>query len=627
MRNSIWLSALFLIVFFGCEDKPVYISPNAAPITLYQVVPPNWWAGMNREDLEILIKGEDFTDTYITSSNPAFLIDSVSYFTNSQYIALHCRVTMVQADTVQLYFTKNDTSKVYNYPILPRVNDTNRIVGLTPSDLIYLIMPDRFANGDTANDIVAGMNEATLQRDSMFYRHGGDLKGILDKLDYLEEVGATALWLNPAIENDEPLESYHGYAATDKYKIDARLGTNEQFIRLGDELQKRDMKLVMDVVHNHVGDKHWIIEDLPCDDWVHQQDTFQRTSYRAPTLFDPYASKRDKDIMLNGWFDHHMPDLNQQDPHVANWLLQNDIWWIETAGVDALRMDTYAYSDPDFLEWWASYIRYEYPNIHIFGETWVHGAATQAYFNGGTIMNKKFASSVHGLTDFQLYYAINEALQKDFGWTEGASRIYYTLAKDYMKRDPESNVTFLDNHDLSRFYSMAGEDIRKWKQGIAFLMTTRGIPSIYYGTEILMKNFSDPDGKVREDFPGGWPSDTTTKFNASGRTELEQEAFDFLTTLTKYRKENAAFFNEAKLMQFVPENGVYTYFRYADDMSLMIVLNFSDKEQSINANRFSERIGGAGYSSAADMYTGHAVKLGGTMVLKPWEVLVLELGE
>ena len=594
---------------------------------IQKICPPHWWIGMENESLQLLVHGENIANSEVSIKDKSIRLQTQKV-ENPNYIFLDLTIPKTtKSGMLPITFKLNGNEFVQEYelkkrqPLWKKQGEENK-KKLNSSDFIYLIMPDRFSSGESDNDKIEGMNEISLNRKEMYDRHGGDLQGVINHLDYLEELGVTALWLNPVITNDQPKASYHGYAATDHYSIDPRFGDMEIYLELVEECHKRGIKMVMDVIHNHIGNEHWLFKDLPAKDWVHEWDGFTRTNYRAPTLFDPYAADYDKDRMLNGWFDHHMPDLNQSNEFVANYIIQNNIWWIEHGQTDAFRMDTYTYSDPDFLIKWGDAIFQEYPDFGMFGETWVHGTPTQAYFHGNTTLQKEFKNKMPGLTDFQMHYAIHKALTENFGWTEGVSRLYYTLAKDFLYEDPYNNVLFLDNHDASRFYSVVGEDFKKYKMGLALLMTLRGIPCMYYGTEILMKNFSDPDGKVREDFPGGWDGDTMSKFTKEGRTEKENEAFEYVKLLSNYRKNNPVL-HDGKLMQFVPYDGVYTFFRYSKTQSVMIVVNSNDKEIDLDTTPFEERT--KGFKSAKNIVTNEMLSDFKTINVPAHTTLILEL--
>jgi len=491
-----------------------------------------------------------------------------------------------------LKFTKNGKEIAqYAYPILARDPNLIKAQGVTSADFIYLLMPDRFANGNKNNDVVKGMRETDLNRDSMYYRHGGDLEGVISKLDYLHDLGITALWMTPVVTNDMPKASYHGYANTENYHIDPRFGTNADYRRLGQELHRRQMKLIHDVVPNHVGLYHWTVIEKPFSDWLHEWPSFTQTSYKDQTVFDPYAADADRQKMQNGWFVASMPDLNQNNPYMANYIIQSHIWWIEYAGVDGFRIDTYPYNDLKFMAEWTDRIVAEYPKFTFFGETWVHTVPNQAYFLGAQKVGQTVDTKLMAVTDFQLLYGIESALNQKPEWTEGVNKLYNTLASDYQYPHPEQHVIFLDNHDKDRFFSVVGEHLEKYKSAMSWLLTTRGIPQIYYGAEILMKNFSNPDGLLRDDFKGGFPGDPINKFVEAGRLPEEQEIFRHIQKLAQYRKHNVVL-QTGKVMQYVPEDGVYVYFRYTDDKTVMVLLNGNEESKEVSLSRFEQRLQG-----------------------------------
>ncbi|MEL6592615.1 MAG: alpha-amylase family glycosyl hydrolase, partial [Bacteroidota bacterium] len=411
---------------------------------IQKIEPPFWWAGMEQQELQLLVYGPNIAANKVSVNHPGVSLISTQEVANPNYLFLNLQVSAdAKAGLVPLVFQSGGEAFAVQYELKTRESQSNRIQGVTSEDFIYLLMPDRFANGNPNNDVIAGMAQTESSRTKQYARHGGDLQGIADHLDYLQELGVTTLWLNPILENNQPHESYHGYAFTDHYRVDPRFGTNADFKALVEACHSRGMKVIWDVVHNHVGNNHWFIKDLPDPTWIHQWEEFTKTSYRAPTLMDPYASEHDKNLMANGWFDHHMPDLNQQNPLLARYLTQNNIWWIEYAGLDGLRIDTYAYPDQEYMSDWARDIRTEYPQLGMFAETWVHGIPVQAWFSEKN--GWKADSYMPATTDFQLYYAINDALSQPFGWTEGMARLYYTLAQDFVYEDATRNVVFLDN--------------------------------------------------------------------------------------------------------------------------------------------------------------------------------------
>ena len=587
-----------------------------------KVEPPYWWTSMEHPFLELMVYGENIGAFNAAINAPGVTLLKVRKVENPNYLFLYIHIaeTCLPGE-IELLFTNQGDNRILPYRLEDKRSMATGANGIDATDLIYLIFPDRFANGDPSNDSVAGMNEVEVNRDAMFSRHGGDIAGIRKHLDYLDDLGATALWINPLVENNQPKESYHGYAATDLYRIDPRFGSNEEYKALVDEAHSRGMKIIVDVVYNHWGDRHWIYQDLPDSSWFNFWPEFTRTSYRATTLFDPYIHPSETKKFSDGWFDHHMPDLNQQNPQLANYLIQNSLWTIGHFGVDAFRIDTYAYPDQLFMRDLANRIRLEFPRFFLFGETWVHGTPTQAWFTERNGTLKPIDSRLQSVTDFQLYYAIQDALNKDFGWTEGSARLYYTLAKDILYRDAARNVTFLDNHDLSRIYSILGEDIEKLKMALGFMMTTRGIPSIYYGTEIGLKNFADPDGKVRQDFPGGWPGDATNKFTAAGRSADEEAIHTHIRALARYRKSNPDLF-KGDLIHFVPEKGIYVYFRQGGGKTLLCIFN-PQGEQTLALDRFRGMLGEV--VSGRDILGDFDVELGDQLQIPAKKLWLIEL--
>lgn len=600
-----------------------WAAAQAPKLGLYRVDPPFWWVGMKNPALELILVGKDAGRKQASIGHPGIELVETVRMEEEDYLILRLRLTEdAQAGQFEILLTDGKSTEYVPYTLRGRNPEKNELRGLDAADVVYLIMPDRFANGNPKNDDFKGFRQRGVGRDSILLRHGGDLQGIQDHLDYLADLGVTALWLNPVQENNEPKESYHGYAITDHYRIDPRLGDNESYCKLVEQCHARGMKMVMDMVYNHWGDEHYLHRRLPSPDWVHGQEEFQRTSYRANTLVDPHAAPSDVHVFINNWFDRRMPDLDQTNPHVAAYLVQNSIWWIEYANLDGFRIDTYLYADPQFMRDLLAAIFEEYPDFGVFGETWVQGTALQAYV-ARNHLDIQPPANLPGVTDFQLYYAINDGLTQKMGWTEGISRMYQTLAEDYLYRDPNKNVLFLDNHDLSRFYAMVGEDLRKFKMGIAWLLTMRGIPQLFYGTEILMKSHANPDARVRMDFPGGWEGDSQDKFVANGRTEQENEAFDYVRTLLRWRKGNPSLFREGKLVHYVPADGVYVYFRTDQGARVMVVMNCTDEGKKVPLKRFSESMKGMGRMK--EVASGIELPLVPELSISPWTALVLEL--
>jgi len=563
--------------------------------TLERVEPMNWWAGMKNPKLQLLVHGNKIGERGVKMSYPGVRLVQVHKVANPNYLFLDLDISAaVKPGAFTITFTKPRTADIkYKYELRQRDHAANRAQGVTDKDLIYLIMPDRFSNGDPKNDAVPGMAQMKVDRSQMYERHGGDIQGVMNHLDYLKDLGVTAVWLTPAVTNDMPHASYHGYAVTDHYHIDPRFGTNELYKAFVDKCHKMGLKVVLDLVHNHAGINDFFIKDMPMKSWVHQWPKYTNSNFRDATVMDPHASAIDRKVMLDGWFDHSMADMNENNPYVENYLTQNHIWWTEYAGVDGFRLDTYPYNDAVYMADWAKKVKAEFPHLSIFGETLVWSVPNQAFFTEGNTVNRGFDTGLPGVVDSQMKDAINEALNGPNDWAAGVNKLYLVLSQDFLYKDPTRNVVMLDNHDMSRFYTVVGEDFTKYKSGMALLLTTRGIPQMYYGDEILMAGEDNPDGLVRSDFPGGWPSDKENKFTSAGRTDKENEAFNYVRTLANYRKNTPAL-QTGKLMQYIPQNGIYVYFRYDAAKTVMIIYNSEPKEQTLNTDRFSERMAGFG---------------------------------
>ncbi|MCR5888205.1 glycoside hydrolase family 13 protein [Hymenobacter sp. J193] len=574
---------------------------KVAPIT--RIDPTFWWVGMKNPKLQLLVHGPGIAASQVElASYEGVTLDGFQKLESANYLVVNLTISpTAKPGKLKLEF-KGAKKTTYAYELRARTTpgDKQKVQGLTQQDFIYFLMPDRFSNGDPKNDFIPGMRAPKVARDSMYARHGGDLKGIENHFDYLKELGATAVWMTPVTENDMPKASYHGYALTDYYNVDRRYGTTEQYKEFVDNAHRNGLKVVHDVVLNHMGSKNYLFLDQPARDWFNQWPGFTRSNYNSSALNDPYGSQRDRDLYNKGWFDTTMPDVNQSNPLVATYLIQNFLWWVEYTGLDAYRIDTYPYSDPKFLMQWGQALNEEFPQLFKFGEAWVGSTAQQAFFARNVFQPVDgFKSNLESVFDFQSQGAIHDALRGDNG---NMNRLYEALQGDWMYEDATRNVTFLDNHDMSRFYSVIGEDFARYKMGIAWLLTSRGIPQLYYGTEVLMKNFSNPDGKVREDFPGGWPADKQSYFTAAGRTGQAGEAFNYVSKLAQYRKTHLVLAT-GKLMQFIPQDGVYTYFRYNDQgEAVMILLNGSKDEKTVDGTRFAERTGG--FSSGLEITTG-----------------------
>ena len=558
------------------------------------VEPPFWWTNMKVGEVQLLVHADGIAYTSARMTYPGVELLKVNKTDNPDYLFLDILISEdAEPGVFRIDFDRDeDTRFTYKYELKARKEGSAGRQGFGPEDAIYLIMPDRFANGNTENDDMPGMLEKSNRNDPDG-RHGGDLTGITNQLEYFKRMGYTAIWLNPVLENNNPKYSYHGYAITDFYKLDSRFGTNKQYVRFVDQCHESNMKVIMDMVFNHCSYRHWWMDNLPSEDWVHQWPEFTPSNFRAPVNSDPYASDFDKVKMLNGWFDKNMPDLNQQNEFLANYLIQNSIWWVEYAGLDGIRMDTYPYSDQEFMKTWMKRMHYEYPDFNIVGEAWLQKEAITAYYSGSETERFGYNSHLPSVTDFPLHYGIEKAFHEDETWTEGMARLYYVLAQDFLYDDAYTNVIFADNHDLSRYYTVMGRDLDKYKMGIAFLLTVRGIPMVYYGTEILMEGEEHMGhGYIREDFPGGWPGDEVDAFISKGLTDEQVEASSFLQNLLNWRLHKKAI-HKGKLIHFIPESGIYVYFRLYEQEAVMVVLNNNDSQKQMpELGRFDECLSG-----------------------------------
>jgi neopullulanase len=588
-----------------------------------QVYPTNWWTGMKWNKVQLLIRGESsLANEKITISYPGVTLNKIQLLENPKYVAADISIaSSAKPGTVKIELTGNGEKKVVDWSLKSRRKGRGELYaqGVTSSDFIYFMMPDRFSNGDPLNDRVPGMLDQSLHRDSIFYRHGGDLKGIINHLDYLQSLGVTTLWLTPVLENNMPDRTEHGYAITNHYKVEPRFGGDSAYLQLSDELHQRGMKLIQDAVYNHMGLQHFLMQDPPMKSWVHQWPEFTKPNYRDQTHFDPYASERDKKKMADGWFTEQMPDLNQSNPYVANFLIQHAIWCVEKFGVDGWRIDTYIYVDMPFMNRCNKALLDEYPKMTMVGESWVDGTSNQAYFTRN-IYNSAFKSNLPGTIDFQaLFHGIKPALSEP---DNGVLQLYQTLSNDFLYKNPMANVIFLDNHDMSRFFSVMNEDVRKQKMGMQWLLTERGIPQMYYGTEVLMKGISNPDGWVRLDFPGGWEGDKKNAFTGKGLTEGEKTVQELTKKLGNYRRSSSAL-KTGRLMHYVPEDGVYVYFRYDSKQTVMCIMNTSDNSRTIDFTRYAERT--KGFGSARNVITDETLRTADNIQINGTETLVLEL--
>jgi len=583
---------------------------------------------MVHQELQLLVHGENISELNVLISGEVLKLVEVHRVENPNYLFLDLELVPEKmeegSEFVDLIFqVQREVVHSYRYELKERKPGSMMRNGFDNSDAIYLLMPDRFSNGNPDNDDMPGMVEKA-DRSNGDGRHGGDIQGIMDKIDYLNELGITALWINPLLENNMPAYSYHGYAITDYYLVDPRYGTNEQYISLVNQCHKKDLKVIMDMVFNHCGSNHWFIKDIPMKDWIHQFPEYTSSNYRGETVMDPYASGRDKTKMLTGWFDRSMPDLNQHNEFLANYLIQNSIWWIEYADLDGIRMDTYPYSYKDFMKRWVTRIKSEYPNFSVLGEVWLQKESHTSYFQQDSLNRDRSNTNLSITTDFPMHYALAKAFNENDNWTKGIARIYYVLSQDFLYSNPMNTVVFADNHDLSRYFTFVHEDLDKWKMGMAAVATLRGIPMIYYGTEILMTGEeSSGHGYIREDFQGGWKGDTVNLFTTEGRSDEQEIAFNYLSTLMNWRKESEVI-HTGNLMQFIPDDGTYVYFRYNDSNAVMVVFNNNkEKEKQIVPANYREMT--ENYRNTYDIFNMETHGVADTINVLPKSVRIFEL--
>ncbi|MDT0676695.1 glycoside hydrolase family 13 protein [Autumnicola musiva] len=589
-----------------------------------RVEPPFWWAGMNKSEIQVLFYGKNIAD-YQVSLQEEIPVTGIIKTENPNYLFVSVETEGVAPGMLHFDFQqKNGKKFTREYQLKSRRENSTTREGFNSSDVIYLLMPDRFANGNPDNDSVEGLADK-LNREEKGGRHGGDIQGIINHLDYLEDLGVTAIWSTPLLEDNDPRYSYHTYAQSDVYKIDPRFGSNEDYKELSSELHKRDIKLVMDYVTNHWGTEHWMIKDLPTYDWVNQFPGYAQSNYRMETQFDPHRSPRDHKYCVEGWFVRTMPDLNQENPLVLNYLIQNAIWWIENANLDGFRVDTYSYNDKEGIAEWTKTIMEEYPNFNIVGEVWLHDQAQIAYWQKdskiGAIQN--YNTNLPSVMDFTLHNAVEEMFAEGGGWQRGVMKAYDNFVNDFLYPDINNLLVFLENHDTNRFNEIYDQNFKNYRLGLTLIATTRGIPQLYYGSEIGMRgNKEEGDGDIRRDFPGGWAGDKVNAFNPSERTKQQQEFHNFTKKILNWRK-SAEVIHKGKLTQYIPENNVYVYFRTLGDKKVMVVLNNNEDEQVLDLKRFAEDL--QQNTSGKEILSEKPINLNGELQIDAKTPMIIEL--
>jgi glycosidase len=590
-----------------------------------RVEPPFWYEGMKNPEVQIMFYGKNIARFEVSVSN-SIPISNIKRTENPNYLFVTINTKNVKAtDCVFTFKEKNKEALTQNYSLKQRRQNSAERKSFDASDMMYLIMPDRFSNGETNNN----SNDSTTEkynRDLPGGRHGGDIQGIINHLDYINELGATTIWSTPLCEDNDAQYSYHTYGQSDVYKIDPRYGTNADYVRLSNEIHQRKMKLVMDYVTNHWGIEHWMMKDLPTQDWFNYIENYTQTNHKRTVIHDIHASELDKKTCIDGWFVPSMPDINIKNPLVLKYLIQNAIWWIEYANLDGFRVDTYNYSDPAGIAIWTKSITDEYPNFNIVGEVWMFNQSHSAYWQKDSKIAaiQNFNSNLPSVMDFTLLGAINSAFNEDeASWDKGMIKIYDNFTNDFLYPNPSNILIFAENHDTHRINHIFNNDINKYKMTMGLLATTRGIPQLYYGSEIGMAGNKDKgDADIRQDFPGGWEGDTNNAFTKEGRTAMQNDYFDFTSKLFNWRKTNSAV-HFGKMTHYIPENNTYVYFRYNEKQTVMVLINNSKENKSIKTERFSENI--RNYKIGKDILTDKSIDITKEISLEPKSVLILEL--
>lgn len=615
MKHTLILLIVFLFSWGGGQ--------TARAMEIKKVAPSFWWAGMKNPELQILLYGEDLALSDVSVSGEGIYLKETVRQDNPNYLLLYLDLSEAKAQTFQILLKYGKKKLQIPYELKSRVRRGEDVKGFTSEDVLYLIMPDRFANGNPENDVVDGMREKKIDRADAFARHGGDIQGISNHLDYIADLGVTAIWLNPTQENDMESGSYHGYAITDYYQIDRRFGSNEDFCALVEKAHERNLKVVMDMIFNHCGSENYLFKDKPSKEWFNYHSNYVQTSFKTVSVMDIHTSAYEKKIATDGWFTSVMPDFNQRNRHVARYLIQSSIWWIEYAGINGIRQDTHPYADFDFMSQWCKEVLDEYPYFNIVGETWLNSNVLVSYWQKNSKLAAPLNSNLPTVMDFPLQALMNQAFDEETGeWGGGLYKLYDYQTQDLVYANPMNLLTFLDNHDTSRFAQTdeMAKNLKRYKQAMVFLLTTRGIPQIYYGTEILMiGDKGKGDGDLRKDFPGGWQGDTRNCFAKNGRTALENEAFEFTRQLLNWRKGNQVI-GKGSLKHYSIQNGVYVYQREFNGKSVVVIMNGTDDSKELDLAPYQEILP---RENTLDILTGKDVNLSGKLRLDGRENLIL----
>lgn len=598
---------------------------QAKPYDIAHVEPLNWWVGMKHPELQIMVHGESIADLTPEISYPGVKLINVERTNNKNYLFINLLVTpQAKAGTLNIAFKRGkETIQTQAYALQQRRKDSALRRGFDSHDSIYLIVPDRFSNGDPLNDTKAGMPDVT-DRKQPSARHGGDIKGMQNHLDYIRDMGFTMIWPTPLLENNQKQYSYHGYALTDYYKIDARFGSNEDYRNFVKAANQQGLGVIQDIVVNHIGTRHWWMKDLPDVDWInYQQQGYTQTNNRHITVQDPHAAPEDRKLFLDGWFDTAMPDMNQRNPRVAKYLMQNSVWWVEYADLSGIREDTYSYADPTFLKNWSNYVLDEYPHLNIVGEEMDDHPYLVAYWQKGVINRDGYQSGLPTVMDFPVVDAMPAILTEPDGWDTGLGQLYQLIGSDFVYADPMKLLVFPDNHDRSRIFSLLREDLNLFKASMLFTATVRGIPQFFYGTETLTKSpIIRDDGVLRADFPGGWEGDSVNAFTGKGLSPEQTDAQQYMKKLLNWRKQCTAI-TQGKLMHYIPENGTYVYFRYDNQSKVMVVINKNKQDTSLDLSRYQGMI--QQKKVGRNVITDQQVDLSKPLALKALQSVAIEM--
>ena len=575
------------------KSLTIAISCLVTNIMAYEIEhlePPFWWTGMESEKLQLMVHGRNISFLQPQIDYEGVEILRVNRMSNNNYLFIDLSLKDAVAGSFDIQFIRlGKVEAEYRYVLHERDSNSKYRSGFGPEDVIYLITPDRYANGDKKNDDVSGLKEKS-RREDKDGRHGGDIKGIIDRLDYLEQMGFTQLWLNPVLENNQSTYSYHGYSTTDYYNIDSRFGNNKLYLELSEKARERGIGIIKDLILNHIGSGHWWMDDLPSEDWINNGGKFIGTNHIHESVHDPHLTKSEKNLFTDGWFVKTMPDLNQRNELLETYLIQASIWWIEYANLSGFRVDTYPYVDKDFLSTWSMRLATEYPNFNFVGEEWSSNSTMVSYWQKDSKRHDDYVSFIPSMMDFPLQNALIKGLLEKDTWDSGIGNIFRVLANDFQYGNPYNLVVFAGNHDMTRIYSLLNERMDLYKMAMSIICTIRGIPQIYYGTEIAMASTAD-HGELRKDFPGGWPNDDKNAFTGHGLNERELDAQNYLKKLLNWRKNNLAI-AKGDLIHYPVQEGIYVYFRRYENDMVMVIINNNDRAKTIYPDHFNETIKG-----------------------------------